>query len=39
MYTGLMEYTPKDLKRATNNFDEDNYLGWGGFGSVYSVRR
>ncbi|XP_058180560.1 probable L-type lectin-domain containing receptor kinase S.5 [Rhododendron vialii] len=29
------EFHLKDLKRATNNFDEKNKLGQGGFGAVY----
>ncbi|KAL2937988.1 hypothetical protein RDABS01_021437, partial [Bienertia sinuspersici] len=30
-------YTYNMLRNATNNFDEDNKLGEGGFGSVYKV--
>lgn len=31
-------YTLKELLRATNNFDQDNKIGEGGFGSVYFGR-
>ncbi|KAI9100236.1 hypothetical protein K1719_024454 [Acacia pycnantha] len=32
---GLLTYSYKDLKFATNNFNEENKLGQGGFGVVY----
>ncbi|XP_047329791.1 PTI1-like tyrosine-protein kinase At3g15890 [Impatiens glandulifera] len=32
-------YTLKELLHATNNFHNDNKIGEGGFGSVYSVKR
>eukprot|EP00475_Leptophrys_vorax_P022846 TRINITY_DN3108_c0_g1_i1.p1 TRINITY_DN3108_c0_g1~~TRINITY_DN3108_c0_g1_i1.p1 ORF type:complete len:633 (-),score=70.43 TRINITY_DN3108_c0_g1_i1:459-2357(-) len=34
----LRRYTVDELSRATNNFDEDNLLGEGGFSKVYKGR-
>ena len=31
----VMQMTEEDLKAATNDFDQSNRIGVGGFGSVY----
>lgn len=36
MLQGPLRYSYKDLKNATENFDEENKLGEGGFGKVYT---
>jgi hypothetical protein len=35
--TRVHAFSIAELKRATQNFDEENFLGHGGFGQVYKV--
>lgn len=39
MSTRLKTYSYSELKKATNDFNENNLLGQGGFGPVYKVSK
>ena len=34
---GVQQFNLEEIKEATGNFSQENFLGVGGFGSVYKV--